>query len=167
MVVIVRLLALLALLLPVAAQGQSRAEIERTMRRATGFMVENVADHGGYVWTYLPDLSRRWGEMEAEPGMIWVQAPGSAASALVGTYANDRFVGWWCQEPSRVGPDDAGQVELHFVRGDKRILMEGIWTYGDGRAAAWQNNFYGVSLETPSSYKLEQRMQHHVGCPGH
>ncbi|MDQ3337371.1 MAG: protein kinase [Myxococcota bacterium] len=85
---------------------------------------------------------------------------------LVGKYAHDRFVGWWCQEPTRKGPDDAGQVELHFVRGDKRILMEGIWTYGDGRAAAWQNNFYGVSLETPSSYKLEQRMQHHVGCPG-
>ena len=85
---------------------------------------------------------------------------------LVGKYANDRFVGWWCQEPSRVGPDDAGQVELHFVRGDNRILIEGIWTYGDGRAAAWQDNFYGVSLETPSSYKLEQRMQHHAVCPG-
>jgi hypothetical protein len=75
---IVRLLALLALFLPAAAQAQSRAEIERTMRRATDYMVEHVADHGGYVWSYLPDLSRRWGEMEAEPGMIWVQAPGTA-----------------------------------------------------------------------------------------
>jgi hypothetical protein len=86
---------------------------------------------------------------------------------LVGTYANDRFVGWWCQEPTRNGPDDAGQVVLHFVRGENRILIEGMWTYGDGRAAAWQDNFYGVSLETPPEYKLEQRMQHHVGCPGH
>lgn len=75
---IVRLLALLALILPSSAFAQSRAEIERTMRRATGFMVERVADHGGYVWTYLPDFSRRWGEMEAEPGMLWVQAPGTA-----------------------------------------------------------------------------------------
>jgi PelA/Pel-15E family pectate lyase len=75
---ILRLLALLALLLPAAASAQNRAEIERTMRRATEYMVERVADHGGYVWTYLPDLSRRWGEMEAEPGMIWVQAPGTA-----------------------------------------------------------------------------------------
>lgn len=85
---------------------------------------------------------------------------------LVGTYANDRFVGWWCQEPTRTAPEDAGQVELHFVRGDKRILVEGIWTYGDGRAAAWQNNFYGVSLETPTPYLLEKRMQHHQTCPG-
>lgn len=75
---IVRLLALLALVVPAAAAAQSRAEIERTMRRATEYMVERVADRGGYVWTYLPDLSRRWGEMEAEPGMIWVQAPGTA-----------------------------------------------------------------------------------------
>ncbi|HTU09899.1 MAG TPA: pectate lyase [Allosphingosinicella sp.] len=75
---IFRLLALFALLLPSASLAQGRAEIERTMRRATQYMVERVADHGGYVWTYLPDLSRRWGEMEAEPGMLWVQAPGTA-----------------------------------------------------------------------------------------
>ena len=76
---IVRLLALLALLIaaPAAAQPR-RAEIEQTMLRATRFMVERVAERGGYVWTWLPDRSRRWGEMEAEPGMIWVQAPGTA-----------------------------------------------------------------------------------------
>lgn len=76
---IVRLLALIALLVaaPAAAQPQ-RAEIEQAMRRATAFMVERVADRGGYVWFYLPDMSRRWGEMEAERGMIWVQAPGTA-----------------------------------------------------------------------------------------
>jgi hypothetical protein len=84
---------------------------------------------------------------------------------MMGTYADDRFTGWWCQEPSHRPPDDAGQVSLHFVRGDKRILVEGIWTYGDGRAAAWQDNFYGVSLERAPSYKLEQRMQRHVTCP--
>ena len=48
------------------------------MRRATTFMVERVATDGGYVWSYLPDLSRRWGEIEADPSMIWVQPPGTA-----------------------------------------------------------------------------------------
>lgn len=74
-----RLLALIALLLlPAGLAAQDRAEIESTMRRATQYMVEQIADRGGYVWTYLPDSTRRWGEMEAEPGMIWVQAPGTA-----------------------------------------------------------------------------------------
>ena len=56
------LLALVALALAAPAQAQDRAEIERTMRRATTYMVEQVATEGGYVWSYLPDHSRRWGE---------------------------------------------------------------------------------------------------------
>jgi PelA/Pel-15E family pectate lyase len=48
------------------------------MKRASRFMRERVAVHGGYVWSYLPDFSRRWGEMEAYPTMIWIQPPGTA-----------------------------------------------------------------------------------------
>jgi len=32
------------------------------MKRATAFMVEKAAVSGGYVWSYLPDMSRRWGD---------------------------------------------------------------------------------------------------------
>ncbi|HRE43908.1 MAG TPA: pectate lyase [Terricaulis sp.] len=48
------------------------------MKRATAFMLEKAAYRGGYVWAYLPDFSRRWGEMEAYPSMIWMQPPGTA-----------------------------------------------------------------------------------------
>ena len=48
------------------------------MRRATRFMRENCAVNGGYVWAYAADMSRRWGEMEAFPSMIWIQPPGTA-----------------------------------------------------------------------------------------
>ncbi|MBL0914710.1 MAG: pectate lyase, partial [Sphingopyxis sp.] len=48
------------------------------MKRATRFMVEKASTNGGYVWSYLPDMSRRWGEMEAYPTMVWVQPPGTA-----------------------------------------------------------------------------------------
>ena len=61
-----------------AAAQPDRAQIEATMKRATRFMVEKVATNGGYLWSYLPDMSRRWGEMEAYPTMIWVQPPGTA-----------------------------------------------------------------------------------------
>lgn len=61
-----------------AIADPSREEVLAAMKRATQFMVEKVATRGGYVWSYLPDFSRRWGEMEARDTMIWVQPPGTA-----------------------------------------------------------------------------------------
>jgi PelA/Pel-15E family pectate lyase len=76
---ITKLTALMWLaLLSAPASAQSRGEIEQVMKRATHFMVDRVAYRGGYVWAELPDKSRRWGEMEAYPTMIWVQPPGTA-----------------------------------------------------------------------------------------
>ena len=60
------------------ASRLSDRQIQATMKRATQFMVEKVATNGGYVWSYLPDKSRRWGELEAFESMIWVQPPGTA-----------------------------------------------------------------------------------------
>lgn len=62
---------------PAAAEAPRSAVLE-TMKRATTFMVEKASTNGGYVWSYLPDFSRRWGELEAKPSMIWVQPPGTA-----------------------------------------------------------------------------------------
>jgi hypothetical protein len=67
----------LAAALPAQA-APSRETVLATMRRATAFMTDKVANRGGYVWSYLPDFSRRWGEMEAFPTQIWVQPPGTA-----------------------------------------------------------------------------------------
>ena len=57
----------------------SRQQILDAMKRATAFMVERVSTEGGYVWAYLPDFSRRWGELEARQTMIWIQPPGTPA----------------------------------------------------------------------------------------
>ena len=56
---------------------QRRATLD-AMKRATRFMRERASYRGGYVWSYAPDFSRRWGEMEAYPTMIWIQPPGTA-----------------------------------------------------------------------------------------
>ncbi|MBD0823749.1 pectate lyase [Aestuariibaculum marinum] len=47
------------------------------MLEATKYMVEEVSYNGGYVWYYLPDFSRQWGEMEAYKTMVWLQHPGT------------------------------------------------------------------------------------------
>ncbi|HTF85710.1 MAG TPA: pectate lyase [Cellvibrio sp.] len=61
----------------------SSDEVKDTMKRATRFMVEKVSHRGGYVWSYLPDFSRRWGELEARDTMIWIQPPGTATMGHV------------------------------------------------------------------------------------
>lgn len=65
-----------ALALPQAAPD--RGALLAAMKRATRFMVDEASVGGGYVWSALPDFSRRWGELEAAPTMIWVQPPGTA-----------------------------------------------------------------------------------------
>ncbi|MBN1294342.1 MAG: pectate lyase [Candidatus Latescibacteria bacterium] len=67
---------------PLFAQKQNKKLTEQalaTMEKATRYMVDTVSTNGGYLWHYLPDLSRRWGEMEAYDTMIWVQPPGTTS----------------------------------------------------------------------------------------
>jgi PelA/Pel-15E family pectate lyase len=62
-----------------ASDNIDKEQVKSTMRRATAFMVDKVAYRGGYLWNYLPDFSRRWGEMEARETMIWLQPPGTSS----------------------------------------------------------------------------------------
>jgi hypothetical protein len=53
-----------ALATPALAQTGTIADrpaIVATMKRAAAFMTDEAAVEGGYVWTYLPDFSRRLG----------------------------------------------------------------------------------------------------------
>ncbi|MDP3740656.1 MAG: pectate lyase [Hyphomonadaceae bacterium] len=61
----------------VSSKPQGQAALD-AMKRATRFMTDTVAYRGGYVWAYLPDFTRSWGEMEARRTMLWVQPPGTA-----------------------------------------------------------------------------------------
>lgn len=64
----------------VFAQNESLSQqAEQAMYKATKFMEDSVSTNGGYVWYYLPDLSRRWGEMEAYKTMVWVQDGGTVS----------------------------------------------------------------------------------------
>ena len=41
-------------------------QVLKTMKTATQFMMDKVSYNGGFVWNYLPDMSRSWGELEAK-----------------------------------------------------------------------------------------------------
>jgi PelA/Pel-15E family pectate lyase len=74
--------------LATAAEPLDRAKVLDAMKRATTTLVEKIGYQGGYVWSYLPDLSREWGEMEANRTMMWLQAPGTlgVGHALLDAY---------------------------------------------------------------------------------
>lgn len=57
--------------------ADAEAEIRDAMKTVTQYMMDSVSYRGGFVWEYLPDLSRSWGEMEAKRTMAWVQPPGT------------------------------------------------------------------------------------------
>jgi hypothetical protein len=54
-------------------------QTKNTMKAASQFMLDKVSYRGGFVWSYLPDFSRQWGELEARRSMIWMQPPGTAS----------------------------------------------------------------------------------------
>jgi len=47
------------------------------LKRAAVYMDEEVSYRGGYVWSYSPDLTQTFGEMEAKRTMCWIQPPGT------------------------------------------------------------------------------------------
>ena len=82
--IIISVIAVFSVSLNLQAQDQpGKEEVEQALMKATRFMVEEVSEDGGFVWNYLDDFSRSWGEMEAFPGMIWFQPPGTPSMGQI------------------------------------------------------------------------------------
>ncbi len=70
----------LAALLPFSSvSAQSKQEIEAALLKAVTFYHQQVANHGGYVYTYSSDLTLREAEGYPDPDTIWIQPPGTPA----------------------------------------------------------------------------------------
>lgn len=75
----VAVLALCAISISAMAKAPRglKTDVLATMRKATAYLMDEVSYNGGFVWNYLPDGSRQWGEMEAKRTMVWIQPPGT------------------------------------------------------------------------------------------
>ena len=60
-----------------ATTAQNQDNVKIAMHRATHYMMDVASYNGGFVWNYLPDYSRQWGELEARRTMVWLQSPGT------------------------------------------------------------------------------------------
>ena len=64
-----------------AAAKDLKSQATFAARKATAYMDEVVSYKGGYVWSYSPDLTQTFGEMEAKRTMLWLQPPGTSSIA--------------------------------------------------------------------------------------
>lgn len=71
-----------------SADEPLRREAADALRRATAFYHGQVAVHGGYVYRYSHDLSKREGEGKTGDDTVWVQPPGTptVGEAFVDAY---------------------------------------------------------------------------------
>lgn len=105
------------------------------MERATGFMFDEVANRGGFVWVYTGSLEP-YGELKARDSMIWVEPPSTPT------------VGLMLLEAFRVTGDEiyldrAGRVADALIAGQH---PSGGWNYfidfdPDGLPAYWDAFF--------------------------
>ena len=126
-------------------------EVRAKMRAATEFMMEKVSYDGGFVWTYLPDFSRQWGEMEAKRTMVWIQPPGtpSMGHLLLDAYHATGDEYYYEQAERVAGALIWGQLEC------------GGWNYvfdfaGENSLKDWYNTV------GKSGWRLEE-FQHYYG----
>ncbi len=65
-----------------ANSQELRDQVRETLKIAATYYRTKVAAHGGYVYHYSADLTKRWGEGEATADQIWVQPPGTPTVGL-------------------------------------------------------------------------------------
>lgn len=136
----------------VLAQNKNfSGKAEDTMLRATQFMVDKAATNGGYVWYYLPDFSRKWGEMEAYKTMIWLQHPGTVSMGHL-------FLDAYRTTGNEFYYQAAAKAAAAIIWGQSH---EGGWNYmidfaGDRSLKQWYNTI------GKNGWRLEE-FQHYYG----
>lgn len=122
------------------------------MRRATEYMMDSVSCDGAFVWNYLTDKSRRWGELEAtSPTMVWIQPPGTPS---VGHLLLDAY--------HATGDEYYYEQALKVARVIASVQHpEGGWNYvEDLRGEAPLKEFYATIGR--QAWRLEE-FQHYYG----
>jgi len=129
----------------------TKEQVMQTMLKATKFMVEKASTNGGYVWYYLPDFSRQWGEMEAYKTMIWLQHPGTISMGHV-------FLDAYRATKNEYYYQAAQKAASAIIWGQSN---EGGWNYmvdfaGDRSLKQWYNTI------GKNGWRLEE-FQHYYG----
>ena len=102
-----------------AADDSLPKQAAASLARATDFFTIKVSSHGGYLWLYSEDLTRREGEGRATAKTVWVQPPGTPSIGMVWLDAFEATA-----DPRYLAA--AKQTGMCLVRGQ---LHSGGWDY--------------------------------------
>ena len=122
------------------------------MRRAAAFMMDSISYQGAFVWSYLPDRSRQWGELEAPyRTMVWLQEPSTPS---MGHLMVDAY--------HATGDDYYYEQALKIAKVIIKVQHpEGGWNYVEDLAGEEQlKKFY--STIGRQAWRLEE-FQHYYG----
>lgn len=134
-----------------AQKGKTDQNVKDVMKRATTFMMDNVSRRGGFLWSYLPDFSRTWGELEAYPTTVWVQSPGTPAigNILLDAYhaTGDEYYYQMAEKVANVlifGQLDCGGWNYFFDLAGESSLRKWYATIGKNAWGCGEfNHYYG------------------------
>lgn len=115
----VPLLLSLALFATSSAIAVTQEDAEAGLRRAVEFFRGSVAVHGGYLWQYSADLTKREGEGKATATQAWVQPPGTPA-------VGEAFLAAYTATGDSFYLEAARETAMALVRGQ---LDSGGWDY--------------------------------------
>lgn len=134
-----------------AAEPPSADEARAALRRAVGFMREQVGAKGGYAWRYSPNLAMRRGEGIVTPTQGWVQPPGIPAVGTAFLQAYEAVGDPYYLDAAR----EAGAMLL------KSQLRSGGWWYMaefDPQAAlAWCYRLGPDCRDSPAARENDRR----------
>jgi hypothetical protein len=84
----------------------------------------------------IRDVAGHW--VSSEYGDAYLQVNGTEVRVvygkdggrMIGSLRGTTFAGWWSEAPTRRPADDAGEVELTFVRSGGKLTAQGWWRPG-------------------------------------
>jgi serine/threonine protein kinase len=138
---------------PGQAAADARQRKRMRMRRllAAGAALAVAVSGGAVAWMVLRDSSQPIpphelnGSYRGDFDRMVMQV--NANGSIWGAYSHDmgfvqgvlrggKIIGWWCEEPTRMPPVDAGEFEMELSReGKGEIFLDGKYRYG--RKGQW------------------------------
>ena len=176
-----RLSLLLVILLAVLSVRAGDKEAKETMRRATQYMMDVASYKGGFVWSYLPDYSRQWGELEAWRTMVWLQSPSTpdVGQVLLDAYHatgdeyyyDDMYESWYPADTEPWEPNLTTLVDFSSKWQDMLPAGTAIPTVADGKELTTKVGVYeGGGYQSKGVYRPAQECRMKVNqvpefCP--